>query len=114
MTVKELNRPPTPSAAVKLLLLSSNPRTGCSSEVVTSHYRQAAYGGRGACVKALSPSSAAKSLGTVESDVTGDTATVTVHPVGGLYDGEKITVSLIRSGGGWQVDAIKSNAPVGP
>ena len=31
-----------------------------------------------------------------------------------VYDGEKITVSLIKNGPGWQVDGIKSNAPVGP
>jgi hypothetical protein len=112
--VQEVNHPPTPAAAVKLLLLSSNPRTGCSGDVVTSHYLQAAYGGRAGCVKALSPSSAAKSLGTGTADVRGDKATVIVHPVGGIYDGEKITVSLVHSNFGWQVDGIKSNAPVGP
>jgi hypothetical protein len=112
--VKEVNHPPTPGAAVKLLLLSSNPRTGCSGDVVTSHYLHAAYGGRAGCVKAVSPRSAAKSLGKGTGDVFGDKATVTVHPVGGIYDGEKITVSLVHSTGGWQVDGIKSNAPVGP
>ena len=113
-TVKSVNHPRTPAAAVKLLLRSSNPRTGCSSDVVTSHYLQAAYGGRGGCVKALTPSSAAKSLGAVESHIKGNEATVTVHPVGGIYDGEKITVSLVHRDFGWQVDGIKSNAPVGP
>jgi hypothetical protein len=99
---------------VKLLLLSSNPSTGCSSDVVTDHYLRAAYGGRDACLKAVSSKNTAQSLGTAAADVSGDKATVTVHPVGGLYDGEKITVSLVRSGDGWQVDGIKSNAPVGP
>jgi hypothetical protein len=113
-TDKAVNHPQTPTAAVKLLLLSSNAKTGCSGDVVTSHYLQAAYGGRGACMKAVSPSSAAKSLGSGVADVSEQKATVVVHPVGGLYDGEKITVSLVRSSGGWQVDGIKSNAPVGP
>jgi ribonuclease PH len=65
-------------------------------------------------VKAVSPSSAAKSLGTVLVDVSNDKATATVHPVDGLYDGEKITVSLVKEDGTWKVDSLKSNAPVGP
>ena len=113
-TVKEANHPPTPTAAVRLLLLSSTPQTGCSSDVVTQHYLRAAYGGRGACLKAVSSKNAAKSLGAVGTRITDGTAMVTVHPVGGIYDGEKITVSLIKNGAGWQVDGIKSNAPVGP
>jgi len=113
-TVKTANHPQTPTAAVKLLLLSSNARTGCSGDVVTSHYLEAAYGGRRACVEALTSGDAAKSLGALQSKVTGNMATVVVHPAGGLYDGEKITVSLVGGAGGWQVDGIKSNAPVGP
>jgi hypothetical protein len=113
-TVKEANHPPTPAAAVRLLLLSSTPQTGCSSDVVTQHYLRAAYGGRGACLKAVSSKNAAKSLGALGTRITDGTAMVTVHPVGGIYDGEKITVSLIKNGAGWQVDGIKSNAPVGP
>jgi hypothetical protein len=113
-TVKEANHPPTPTAAVRLLLLSSTPQTGCSSDVVTQHYLRAAYGGRGACLKAVSSKNAAKSLGAVGTRITGGTVMVTVHPIGGIYDGEKITVSLIKNGAGWQVDGIKSNAPVGP
>ena len=113
-TVKEANHPPTPTAAVRLLLLSSTPQTGCSSDVVTQHYLRAAYGGRGACLKAVSSKNAAKSLGAVGTRIIDGTVMVTVHPVGGIYDGEKITVSLIKNGAGWQVDGIKSNAPVGP
>jgi hypothetical protein len=113
-TVKEVNHAASPGAAVKLLLLSSNPQTGCSNDLVTSHYLQEAYGGLGGCVKAVSPNSAAKSLGTVLVDVSDDKATATVHPVGGLYDGEKITVSLVKEDGTWKVDSLKSNAPVGP
>ena len=113
-TVKEANHPPTPTAAVRLLLLSSTPQTGCSSDVVTQHYLRAAYGGRGACLKAVSSKNAAKSLAAVGTRIIDGTVMVTVHPIGGIYDGEKITVSLIKNGAGWQVDGIKSNAPVGP
>ena len=113
-TVKEANHPPTPTAAVRLLLLSPTPQTGCSSDVVAQHYLRAAYGGRGACLKAVSSKNAAKSLAAVGTRIIDGTVMVTVHPVGGIYDGEKITVSLIKNGAGWQVDGIKSNAPVGP
>jgi hypothetical protein len=41
-------------------------------------------------------------------------ATVTLQPMGGLYDGEKLTVSLAREDGAWKVDELKSNAAVGP
>jgi hypothetical protein len=113
-TDKTVNRRQTPTVAVKRLLLSSNPRTVCSGDLVTSHYLQAAYGGRGGCINGISANSAASGLPGLVSRVNGDKATVTVQPSGGIYDGEGITVDLIRSGSGWQVDAIKSNAPVGP
>jgi hypothetical protein len=112
-TIKDVNHL-SPSTAVKFLLLSPNRRFVCSPDAVTEHYLRVAYGGRAGCVKAVSPSSAAKSLGSLQVDVTGDKAAVAAHPVGGIYDGEKITVSLVKNGPGWQVDGIKSNAPVGP
>jgi hypothetical protein len=112
-TIKDLNHL-SPSTAVKFLLLSPNPRFVCSPDAVTEHYLRVAYGGRAGCVKAVSPSSAAKSLGSLQIDVTGDKATVTAHPVGGIYDGEKLTASLVKEDGSWNVDGLKSNAPVGP
>jgi hypothetical protein len=36
-----------------------------------------------------------------------------VVPTGGPYDGERITVSLVRDPR-WAVDQLKSNVPVGP
>jgi hypothetical protein len=39
---------------------------------------------------------------------------VRVRPSGGVYDGERITVSLVREGGEWKIDALHSNVPVGP
>jgi hypothetical protein len=41
-------------------------------------------------------------------------AAAKVVPKGGLYDGDKITVSLVKEDGTWKVDSLKSNAPVGP
>jgi hypothetical protein len=112
--IPDVHHPTSPTAAVRLLLLSSDARAVCSSDLVTSHYLRAAYGGREACLNAVSSKNTAQSLRTASTRITDGTATVTVTPAGGLYDGEKITVSLTRSGSGWKVDAIRSNAPVGP
>jgi hypothetical protein len=49
-----------------------------------------------------------------KADIESSQATVTLRPVGGLYDGEKLTVSLVKENGDWKVDELKSNAPVGP
>jgi hypothetical protein len=62
----------------------------------------------------VSPQSVSKSLGSYEEHVNGDRATVMLRPSDGTYDGDKITVSLIRVDGIWKLDALKSNAPVGP
>ena len=99
---------------VSAVLVSADPAEACGDEYVTAHYLSVAYGGREGCVKAQSPESAAESLGFYQASVDGHEAAALVRPVGGLYDGEKLTVTVVRQGGGWRVDAIESNAPVGP
>jgi len=81
---------------------------------VTEHYVHAAYGDTAGCIRAQNQGAAAKSLGSYSEKIAGNAATVGVRPVGGIYDGEKLTVSLVREDGTWKVDGIKSNAPVGP
>lgn len=103
---------PTIEGAVQVVLL--HPSNACNGAVATQHFLHAAYGGHTGCVQAALSQSAAKSLRSYQSRVSGDMATVTVRPVGGVYDGEKITVSLVRDQLGWKVDSLKSNAPVGP
>ena len=44
----------------------------------------------------------------------GNRATVVVKATGGVYGGDKLTVSLVRVGDRWLIDNIKSDAPVGP
>jgi hypothetical protein len=107
--------------AVDAVLTSSDPDKACASLYVTQHYLEVAYGGKQGCVKAQAPGSAAKSV-RIEGVIRPDTASTTAPEViakvvpsgGGLYEGEKITVSLVRQGAGWKVDGLKSNAPVGP
>ena len=43
------------------------------------------------------------------------TATVIASAEGGVYGkGEKLTMTVVRDGGAWRVDTVKSNAKVGP
>jgi hypothetical protein len=101
--------------AVSAVLLASDPSKACRGDFVTGHYLRSAYGGLQGCIKAGSPSSAvANALRSYEEHTEGDHATVIVRPQGGLYDGEKLTVSLVQENGTWKVDGLKSNAPVGP
>lgn len=109
----------TPKQTVNAVLTSVGPANcGASTEVsagnVTAHYVQAAYGDVKGCIRSQAQRAAAKSLRSYQEQVNGDKATVEVRPVGGIYDGEKLTVSLVKEDGGWKVDELKSNAPVGP
>jgi hypothetical protein len=104
----------TVRGAVDAVLVSGDPEKACGDGYVTRHYLEAAYGGEEGCVQAQRPGSAADSLGSYQAKANGNQAMVTVRPSGGLYNGEKITVALVQEGGSWKVDALKSNAPVGP
>jgi hypothetical protein len=86
----------------------------CGSSFVTQRYVEAAYGGKEGCVKAQTPGSAADNLDFKSLRIDGATATAVVVPSGGPYDGERITVSLVRDFPHWAVDELHSNVPVGP
>jgi hypothetical protein len=104
----------TPQQAVNGVLTKVGPDNCVAGGNVTEHYIHAAYGDTGGCIRAQNKGAAAKSLDSYSQKITGNTGTVEVRPVGGIYDGEKITVLLVKEDGGWKVDALKSNAPVGP
>jgi hypothetical protein len=105
--------------AVNAVLTSADPEKACGSAYVTQHYLEAAYGGKQGCVQGQSSRSAASSLHITQT-IPLDTATpppraaVELVPDGGLYNGDKITVSLVKEDGSWKVDQLKSNAAVGP
>ena len=94
-------------------VLTSGHGNACSRLVVTDQYISTAYGDRQGCVKAQSGAGAADSLEFRGVRVAGTRAKAIVVPSGGLYDGEPITVSLVRDGH-WAVDALESDVPVGP
>jgi hypothetical protein len=99
---------------VVTILLKLGGAATCSPPLVTSRYVQAAYGTREGCVKATqSQAGTARDLEFERVRVSGATATAVVVPSGGIYDGERITVSLVRDGR-WAVDALESDVPVGP
>jgi hypothetical protein len=104
---------------VEAVLTSSDPAQVCSTRYVTQHYLSAAYGGKQGCVQAQDPKSAASSVQVSQSiQLDGAAppvqATAKAVPKGGIYDGENLTVSLVKEDGTWKIDGLKSNAPVGP
>jgi hypothetical protein len=108
---------PAPDAAVRAgagaVLTSSDPAEACG-KYVTDHYLAVAYGGRRGCIDAQDPGSVADELDFKNLHIEGDRATAVVVPSGGLYDGERVTVSLVRHGPYWAVDELKAKIPVGP
>jgi hypothetical protein len=100
-------------AAITGVLVSGDPARACERDV-TATYVATTYGDQKACKQAQLPGSAAKSVKVSAISVDGDSASAVAVPSGGPSDGDRLKVSLVRGGGSWRVDALKSNAPVGP
>jgi hypothetical protein len=99
--------------AIKRVLASGVPGLACERHA-TGRYLETAFGGRAGCIRSTVPASAAKSVAVRGVEISGRTASAKAIPDGGPSDGETIRVSLIRAGGVWKVDSLRSNAPVGP
>jgi hypothetical protein len=110
-------RPRTAKVQVRLavegVLASSDPADACA-RFVTKRYLRVAYGGQLGCVQAQAPGSVARRLDHKDLRIDDDRATVVVVPSGGPYDGERVTVSLVRDGPRWAVDELDADVPVGP
>jgi len=101
---------------INAVLTTADPKKACGSDYVTAHYLSAAYGSRQGCMKAQVPGSAAQWL-RFEDVVTGRQPRRLHEQViskGGVYDGQRLEITLVRVDGEWKVDQLKSNAPVGP
>ncbi len=117
--VHRLNRrlmaPDTPAervqGTVKLVLTATTSSTTCKPPFVTGRYLQAAYGGRQGCIDAQR---IAHKLEFKDLRIDGDRATAVVVPSDGTYNGERLTVSLVRLDRRWAVDQLDANVPVGP
>jgi hypothetical protein len=108
-----LSDPQAIRAALEAALASRDPEQACVT-YVTDRYVRTAYGSRGGCLQAQRPGSSAKFLRSLNAEVHGARATATTVPVGGPYDGSKLTASLVKEGGSWKVDGLHANVPVGP
>ena len=102
---------------VNAVLASGDPDKACASDYVTDKYVSDAYGDEKGCVQAQAKASAADSV-RIESpqpvSVDPPTASVKATPQGGLYDGEELTIRLVKEDDVWKLDSLESKAPVGP
>jgi hypothetical protein len=99
--------------AIKGVLASAAPDLACR-RYATRGYVETTFGSRAGCVNSTVPASAAESVKVTKVEISGDEATAKAVPSGGPSDGETIKVELVRQGGIWKVDSLRSNAPVGP
>jgi hypothetical protein len=99
--------------AIEGALASGDPKLACE-RFVTEHYLRTTYGDRTACVQGQAPGSAAKSVKISGIAVDGESAKAVAVPKGGPSSGDRLRVTLVREGDAWKVDALRSNAPVGP
>lgn len=99
--------------AIKGVLASAVPQLACR-RYATERYVKKAFGDRQGCLRSTVPASAAAYLKVTGVEIDGEKATARALPSGGPSDGEKIDVELVRQGGIWKVDSLRSNVPVGP
>ena len=85
----------------------------CGSHVTERFLRQA-YGSMQGCEASRNPQGLARESGLTVIPAQAATATVEAQPVGGVYDGDTLRITLVREGGTWLIDSVESNAPVGP
>jgi hypothetical protein len=106
---------PAPEEVVALVLTTTNPEDACVPPHVTEAYVMSAYGSASGCAQALGEGGPVANEVSVEPvDDSGDSATTAAVASGGVYDGEKIEVQLVRDGDSWSVDAIEVDVPAGP
>jgi hypothetical protein len=102
-------------AAVIAVLAGKDPRRVCTS-TLSERFLREAYGGLQGCLNGRDPASLARPGGTRVEPVRIDAgrAEVVAHPAGGTYGGERLEAVVVRSAGGWRVDELRADIPVGP
>ena len=108
-TSTQKETPQTAADAVDAFLVSADAELVCD-EVITPKFLRASYGDRAGCIAARKPATLATAAGIAPSNG----AVITAQPKGGIYDGEKLTFTTVPAAGGFAIDSVKSNAPVGP
>ncbi len=92
---------------------SADPTLICD-ELATENYVRSSYGAREGCIAAQKPGALADSLNKFEFEIEGMSASATVVPNGGPYDGVDVEVELVRDGESWRVDSLLADIPAGP
>jgi hypothetical protein len=82
-------------------------------ELATAHFVRSAYGTIEGCHDAVAAQRAVD-VRVVDIATHGPTATAAVLPLEGPTEGERQKAQLVHQEGVWKVDALRSNAPVGP
>jgi hypothetical protein len=101
-------------SSVTEAVLKGRPTTIVCGDLVTARFLKKAYGGAQGCKAALGSGGVANSVRVEKVQPEGRFALVMAVPKGGPSNGERLAVSLVRDAGVWQVEAIHSNAKVGP
>jgi hypothetical protein len=86
---------------------------GACTELVTPAFVRRSYGSEKGCKAARKPSAMARSV-TIKPATGGNADVVTARPMGGVFGGETLKVTLINLDGRWTINRITSNVKVGP
>lgn len=100
-------------AAVAAALISAKASEACD-EAVTPGFVERAYGDRRGCAAALDPAARAEAAEVRDLEISPDAAIAVIRPIGGVYDGERLEVTLVREGDAWRVDRLEADVAVGP
>lgn len=100
-------------AAIEDAIASGDPDRACGA-AVTEAYLRDAYGDAEGCRGAQSTGLAAESVDIGKISIEGDGARTAVRAKGGPYGGERLRAQLVREGGDWKLDRLRSNVPPGP
>jgi hypothetical protein len=83
--------------------------------LITPAFLKDVYGNRQGCVAARKPRALADGVTILaRKPGPGRSTIVTVKPQGGVFRGQTLKVTLVKSGGVWKIAKITSNAKVGP
>jgi hypothetical protein len=101
-------------ATITDFLSKPNAPRACD-ELITPAFLRRSYGNRHGCVAARKPKALADRVVILgRRPAAGGATVVTVKPQGGVFKGQTLKVTVVKSGGGWRIDKITSNAKVGP
>lgn len=101
-------------ATVKLFLAQPNDPSVCD-ELITPAFLKKSYGNRQGCVAARKPAALADRITILGHEPgPGGSVVVTVKPNGGVFDGQTLKATVVKSGNAWKIDEIIGDAKVGP